>query len=287
MRYRFSDTQSGRVGRKLYAVSELDPRPRILGQEQIAVEVDVVEEARNLRSRRDRETRLVHAAEHHSQPERAARVDDAHRLADAAGLRELHGQAVRALRTGGHVLERVAVLVDVDRERRAALQLGAIGAAGRERLLAVLDTELFQLRQRLERLVQGPVLVHVDLQRDLADSVHGPDALDVEPVSPAELQLEPLEPSFDPLRSPRHVVGIPEPDRPGGRWASALETEELPDGQAGELATEVVQGGVDGCLGRLLPRALLQARAAVALRKKSRACAHATFSGRVLSEDVR
>ena len=56
----------------------------------------------------------------------------------------------------GTSVERVAVLVGVDRQRRAALQLGAVRVAGRQRLLAVLDAERGQLRQRLERLVERP-----------------------------------------------------------------------------------------------------------------------------------
>src|SRR6266540_3791090 len=98
MRYRFSDTQPGRVWGKLDAVDELHTGPRVLGQEQVAVEVDVVEEARDLRAGGHRETGFVHAAEHQAEPERAAGVRDPHRLADAAGLREFQGQPVRPLR---------------------------------------------------------------------------------------------------------------------------------------------------------------------------------------------
>ena len=43
-----------------------------MAEQQVAVEVDVVAQARDLRARRDREARLVHAAEHHPEPERAA-----------------------------------------------------------------------------------------------------------------------------------------------------------------------------------------------------------------------
>src|SRR6266542_6579776 len=112
MRYRFSDTQPGRVWGKLDAVDELHTGPRVLGQEQVAVEVDVVEEARDLRAGGHRETGFVHAAEHQAEPERAAGVRDPHRLADAAGLREFQGQPVRPLRAGGDVGERVEILVD-------------------------------------------------------------------------------------------------------------------------------------------------------------------------------
>jgi hypothetical protein len=44
------------------------------------------------------------------------------------------------------VREGVAVLVDVDRDRRARLQLRASGVARRKRLLAILDAERHKLR---------------------------------------------------------------------------------------------------------------------------------------------
>ena len=152
----------GRVGGKLDAVRELDAGPRIVGEQQVAVEVDVVAEARDLRAGGDPEAGLDHAAEHHPEPERAGGVRHPHRLADPARLRELEVDPVRALGAGRDVGERVAVLVDVDRDGRAALQLGAVRVAGRKRLLAVLERHL---RQQLERLVERPVLVHVDLER--------------------------------------------------------------------------------------------------------------------------
>src|SRR5215211_7537395 len=145
MRYRFADTQAGVVGGKLYAVHELYAGPRVLRQEQVPVEVDVVEEARHLRARRNRQARLVHAAEHEPQPERATGMGEPNGLTDPARLGELDRQPVRPLGAGGHVGERVAVLVDVDRQWRAALQLDAAGVAGGQRLLAVLDPELTQL----------------------------------------------------------------------------------------------------------------------------------------------
>ena len=84
-------------------------------------------------------------------------------FADPARLGELDVDPVRALGAGRHVGGDVAVLVDVDRERRALLQRRPAGVAGRQRLLAVLDAELRELRQRLERLVERPLLVHVHL----------------------------------------------------------------------------------------------------------------------------
>src|ERR1051326_7513596 len=161
-RYRVLDTESWSVGRKLNTILELDTRPRIVGQQQVAVEIDVIAERRDVRARGDPETRLDHAAEHHTEAQGAGRVRHPNRLANAPGLGELDVHAVRALRAGRDGVERVAVLVDVDRDGRLALQLRTVGRAGRERLLAVLDVHL---RQVFERLVERPVLVHLDLQR--------------------------------------------------------------------------------------------------------------------------
>ena len=78
-----------RPGRSLgstRAVVEAEPLERVVGVQQVAVEVDDVDQRRQLRGRRDAELRLVHAAEHHRQAERAGGVDHAVRLADAARL---------------------------------------------------------------------------------------------------------------------------------------------------------------------------------------------------------
>src|SRR4051795_12096604 len=78
------DTES-RSGRgNLDAVDELDARPRIVREQQVAVEVDVVAEARDLGAGADAEPGLDHAAEHDAEPERPRRVRHPHRLADPA-----------------------------------------------------------------------------------------------------------------------------------------------------------------------------------------------------------
>src|SRR6266536_661492 len=94
------------------------------------------------------------------------------------------------------------------------------------------------MRQRLERLVDRPVLVDVDLQRQVGD---GPDA-----AAPAELQLEPAEARRGALRTARHVVGIAEPNRPAGRRPLAAEAQQPPDRQAGQLAAEIMERMVEG-----------------------------------------
>ena len=149
---------------------------------------------------RDAEARLDHAAEHHAEAERTRRRRHPHRLAHAARLRELDVDAVRALGARRDVRKRVAVLVDVDRHRRGRSQLRPAGVAGRQRLLAVLDSELCELRQRVERLVERPVLVDVDLQRQRGSLADGAHALDVEAVPRAELQLQAPEAASRPLR---------------------------------------------------------------------------------------
>src|SRR5690348_12516652 len=153
------DTEPGLLRWKLYAVDEGHARPGVVREQEVAVEVDVVEERRDLRAGGDAEPRLDHAAEHAAEAERASGVHHAHRLADPAGFGELHVDPVRTRRARGDVRERMAVLVDVDRKRRAFLQLWAPLVACRERLLAIRDAEPGERGQRLERLVEAPGLV--------------------------------------------------------------------------------------------------------------------------------
>src|SRR5207247_874245 len=102
------------------------------------------------------------------------------------------------------------------------------------------------MRQRLERLVDRPVLVHVDLQRQVGDGPDGADTVEVEAVAPAELQLQPAEARRGALRTARHVVGIAEPDRPAGRRPLAAEAQQPPDWQLGQLAAEIMERMVEG-----------------------------------------
>src|SRR3954454_20196373 len=78
------DTEPGALALQLHRAAELDARPRVGGEEQVPVEVDVVHEARDVRARRDAEARLDHAAEHHAEAEGACGVDHPHRLTDPA-----------------------------------------------------------------------------------------------------------------------------------------------------------------------------------------------------------
>ena len=74
---------------------------------------------------------------------------------------------------------------------------------------------------------------------------NGADALDVEAVAAAELQLQPLEARRCLLGAARHVVGIAEPDGPRRRRPGARQTEELPGREAEELPLEVVERPVE------------------------------------------
>ena len=60
--------------RNLHAVAELRPGRGIVGEQQVAVEVDVVAERRHGAARGDAQPRLDHAAEHHAEPERPRRA---------------------------------------------------------------------------------------------------------------------------------------------------------------------------------------------------------------------
>jgi hypothetical protein len=68
----------------LNAVHELDPFPRVVGKEEVAVEIDVIAQTRDLAGRGNSEARLDHAAEHDAEAERARRVSHPDGLPDAA-----------------------------------------------------------------------------------------------------------------------------------------------------------------------------------------------------------
>src|SRR5919201_1303301 len=69
-------TEAGVEGRKLDAIDERDAFPGIVGEEEVAVEVDVVAETRHLARRGDGDARLHHAAEHDAEVERPRGVHD-------------------------------------------------------------------------------------------------------------------------------------------------------------------------------------------------------------------
>src|SRR3990170_2248153 len=115
MSNRFIHTQTRFFGGHLHPVPQLDPLPRVLGEEEVAVEIDVVAEARDLAGGGYTEARLDHAPQHDAEAERTSGGHHAHGLADAAALRELDVDSVRPLRRLADVIERMDVLIYVDR----------------------------------------------------------------------------------------------------------------------------------------------------------------------------
>src|SRR5437763_476712 len=225
IRYFFSDTESGFVCRYLDAVDELDAGPGVVRKQEVAVEIDVIAEARHLCGRRNPEPGLDHAAEHDAEDERARRTCHSHRLTDAARLRELDVDAVRTVGAARDIGKVMTVLVDVDRNRRKWLQAWTIRVSFAQRLLAVLNTELAELRQSVTGLFEAPALVHVDLQRDVRHVTNSAHALDIERVPAAQLELQSREAGCL-RRAAGHVVGIAEPDRPRRRRAGAPQTKQ-------------------------------------------------------------
>src|SRR5207244_13411394 len=74
---------------KLDAVDERNARPRVLREQEVAVEGDAVEDGRDMRAGRDAEPRLDHAAEHAAEAERAGGVHHPQGLPYPTRLREL------------------------------------------------------------------------------------------------------------------------------------------------------------------------------------------------------
>src|SRR5829696_2542213 len=240
---RSGDSEPGAGCGKLDTVGEFNTRPRVVGEKKVAVEVDVVHPTRDRGPRGDLEPGFDHAPEHHAESERSRGARHPQRLSDPARLRQLDVDPVRAVGARGDVGERVAVLVDVDRNGRTRLQRRALGIPGGQGLLGVLDRKL---REELERLVERPVLVDVDLERDARRRAHRPHALQVEPVAASELQLQAAEPTpLGGLGALRHRVGVAEPHGPRRRRAGATQPEEPPHREPRELPLEVVQRAVD------------------------------------------
>src|SRR5215203_2224484 len=88
IRYRILHPEPGLLRRNLHAVYELDSRPRIFREQEVPVEIDVVEQRGDLRTRGNSQARLDHAPEHRAEAERARGVHHPHRLPNAARLRE-------------------------------------------------------------------------------------------------------------------------------------------------------------------------------------------------------
>ena len=179
----------------------------------------------------DPEPRLDHAAEHHAEAEGPRGVHHPDRLTDAARLRKLHVDPVRHLATCGDVGERVAVLVDVDREGDAAAQL----APPRNLLRAAAARRIRHPAPRAHRTASSASsYVHHSFTSTMSGrSVTARTARTRSTSSPSP------PPSFSLSRRKRgaasvcpsgHVVGIAEPDRPRRRGAAARQAQEPVDG---------------------------------------------------------
>src|SRR5262245_9041516 len=94
---RSADTEPRFGRRELNTVLERDARPGVVCDQEVAVEIDVVEEARDVRAGRDPEPGLDHASQHDAEPESARGVRDPNGLADPSRLGQLDVDAVRAL----------------------------------------------------------------------------------------------------------------------------------------------------------------------------------------------
>ena len=170
-------------------------------EQDVAVEVDVVEQARDVRARRDAEARLDHAAEHAAEPERARGVHHAHRLADAAGLRELDVDAVRALGARGDV----ARACGSPRRRRSGSASAPSAPRRRDRPPASGCSQYSTpSAASCGSASSASSSVHASFTSTWSGTsatvAHRAHAIDVEAVAAAELQLQPPEAAGDASR---------------------------------------------------------------------------------------
>src|SRR5262245_10100091 len=110
MRRSDMDAQAGAVGRLLDAVDEADAGARVVTEQQVAVEIDVVAERSDATAGSDAEPGFDHAPDHHLEPQRPGGVRHPDRLADASRLGELDVDAVGDAGTPVDVGKRVAIL---------------------------------------------------------------------------------------------------------------------------------------------------------------------------------
>ena len=170
----------------------------------------------------------------------------------------------------------VHVLVDVDREGDSRFRPLASGRP-RERLLDVLDSEPGQRRAPLERLVELPVLVHVDLQRQVGDAAYSLARGGRRGRPPAELELEPPEAPIGPV-SARRAMSSGSPSQIVHEVAAPRSRpRSCQAGWPEELAREVVERGVrlaawfpgSSAIRRRSPRARTDRRRALAASSRN------------------
>ena len=195
----------------------------------------------------DPEARLDHAAEHHAEPERTRRVGHAHGLADAARLGELDVDAVRARRARGDVGERVAVLVDVDGNRRATPS--ASGRPGRPPAAAARST-----RRRAPRAAGSASSASSSDQYSFTSTCSGTSVTSrtartrstSRPSPPPSFSFSRRKPARVCLRGLRAMSsGSPSQIVHDVGGPARAQPEQPPDRLADELPAEVVQRRVD------------------------------------------
>ena len=195
----------------------------------------------------DAERALDHAAEHDDEPERARGVHHAHGLADAARLGQLEVDAVGVARHVGDVAQRVAALVDDQRDAAAdrAQLAERVALAGRERLLDQLDAEPDQRRQQLARLRERPSprwRRRAAAGRRRARMASQP----LEVALAAELDLEPPVARLGgAARAVRRALDGVDADRVRRLGRAVGEAEQAPGRLADQLADQVVEGALD------------------------------------------
>src|SRR3954471_3029710 len=150
------EPESGPVVQAPAAVgSEFEALERVVGEQQIAVEVDPVGERRDRGRGADPDRRLLHAAEEGPEAELPGPSEHPAGGADAAGLGELDVDPGHDPDERVQIIDRDRALVGDDRQWRALLEAAKIIEATRgERLLLELDAELDELREQRNCLVK-------------------------------------------------------------------------------------------------------------------------------------
>ncbi len=229
------------------AALENQTRLAVAGQQQRAVEVDVVGMVGEQHGRGHGERGADHAADHQGEAARPRLVGEHHRLGEAAGLVELDVDGVVARSECVEPGAVVQALVGADRDRACDLAQERV-VAGRQRLLDQADARRDAGGQVRLHGVGSPRLVGVDDEpRIRRATAHGGDPLGV--ALAAELHLQ--ERAGGGVAGRRlHALGRAEAERVGGdRDLRRGEARDLPGRAAELLGLQVEQGAVEGVAG--------------------------------------
>ena len=194
-------------------------------EQQVAVEVDVVAEARDLRAGRDRRgpTRSCSRASRRARARRAAcAIRTASRIPpDFASL--MLTPCARSAHAGD-VGGRVAVLVDEDRDAASvAFSSGPSGSPAGSGCSQYSTPSSSSCGQRLERLVERPALVHVDHAAAASRDARAPRAR-----ARRRARRRPPSFSFSRLNPPATAPRSAWPCRPGRRARSSTRSAARP-----------------------------------------------------------